>query len=140
MLEVAGKCTFSVWTSPFAALVRGLRCRSARPPATPRKGHHEPTERSHVRRLLLPPSRPVRDGTGASVSHLPRRDAHAPAAAPAAPRSARGFGSRGRVNDAGRVGTHSTRPGRARTSPYPNVPAGAVDEARAARNPGGVRD
>jgi beta-N-acetylhexosaminidase len=50
-----------------------------------------------VQRLLLPPSRPLCDDTGASLPHLPRCDARLAAAAPAAPRTARPLGRRRRV-------------------------------------------
>ncbi len=62
---------------------------SGQRPATPGKGPHDATKRSDLRRLLFPPSRPLRDGTGASLSDLPRGDANAAAAAATAPRPAR---------------------------------------------------
>jgi len=83
---------------PFSARHKGrtIASRSAtlRPPQNPRKDPHEPTDRSDVRRLLLPPSRPLRDGSGAPLSHLPSGDA-GPAAAAAAPARAAGGLERG---------------------------------------------
>src|SRR6185312_9481329 len=82
---------------PFSAVRSGRTI--ALPPltASPRKGPHDPTERSHVRRLLLPPSRPLRHDPGAPLSHLPRGDAHPPASSTTPPRPARGLRRGGRV-------------------------------------------
>src|SRR5512133_3565191 len=77
---------------PFSGRDRGRTIAFPPTPAEPplESQDNDATARPDVQRLLLPPPRPVCDDTGAPLSDLPRGDARLAAAAPAAPRSARG--------------------------------------------------
>ena len=83
--ELAGKCMFSVQVSSFSTARVVVACPSVSAPRErPGKGPHDPTARSNLRRLLLPPQRSLRNGAerpcptfrAAALARCSRRASH----------------------------------------------------------------